>query len=254
MNPRYVALTVMHLACCVGGGLLSNSVSAKQVLPQPSPAVMALARECSPQVHPMTMSYLVAGESTNNPFAINVNHGAQLVRQPRSRDEAQATIYWLDRRGANYDVGLGQVNSNNFRKLGVTGAALLDPCTNLRASQAVLTDCYATAAKTVGQGQAALLRAMSCYNTGSQRRGFENGYVSRFISIAQTYTVPALSGAGIANDTLLPQASKTADSAQEKKKRAAKGYDDGAQPDAGPDIDLGSRPDEGGGAQLESQK
>jgi len=232
MKRLYVTVTLMHLVCCVGGGLLTSTAFAGRVLPQPSSAVMELARECAPQIHPMTVGYLVAGESNNNPFAINVNRGAQLVRQPRNRDEAQATIYWLDRRGANYDVGLGQVNSANFQKLGVTGESLLDPCTNLRASQAVLSGCYATAAKTVGQGQFALLRAMSCYNTGSQRRGFDNGYVGRFVSIARAYPVPALSGAVVANDAIV---SRAAGDAQAKtNKRASQSDSDGAFSNADP--------------------
>lgn len=232
MKRRYLATVAVNLLCCVGGYLGSSAAFAGRVLPQPSPAVMELARECAPQVHPMTIGYLVAGESNNNPFAININHGAQLVRQPRSRDEAQATIYWLDRRGANYDVGLGQVNSTNFRRLGVTGESLLDPCTNLRASQAVLSDCYASAAKSVGQGQAALLRAMSCYNTGSQRRGFDNGYVGRFVSIARAYSIPALSGAVVANDSLVTQAA--GDAHAKTNKRASRPSGDGAFSNADP--------------------
>jgi type IV secretion system protein VirB1 len=192
---RYLALTV-SLVCCVGGGVFSGDALAVSKLPPPSPAVMQLARECAPQVHPMTVGYLVAGESSNNPLAININRGAALARQPRDRAEAEQTVAWLERHGANFDVGLGQVNSANFRTLGLRGSDLLEPCANLRASQTVLLDCYGKASKSVGPGQPALLRALSCYNTGSQVNGFTNGYVRRFVQIAKAYPVPALDVSG----------------------------------------------------------
>jgi len=218
---------------------------------------MALAQECAPLVHPLTVGYLVAGESSNNPYAINVNYGGpQLVRQPRNLDEAQATVDWLERHGANFDVGLGQVNSANFRRLGLTGGALLDPCTNLRASQAVLADCYAMAAKAVGQGQKALLRAVSCYNTGSQRRGFENGYVRRFVSLAEAYPVPALSGAGVATANDLLVSGPNSGSRQDKKSRITDGRDTSSAPVGGGDdgADDGAFSDADPGAFGEARK
>ncbi|MEQ7515935.1 hypothetical protein [Xanthomonas campestris] len=84
-----------------------------------SGSVLALARQCATDVHPLTMAYLVAVESSNNRFAIGVNRGYRLPRQPASFEEAAATVRWLEERNYNFDVGWGQVNSNNFKSLGV---------------------------------------------------------------------------------------------------------------------------------------
>ncbi|MCC8789259.1 lytic transglycosylase domain-containing protein [Xanthomonas perforans] len=159
-----------------------------------SGSVLALARQCATDVHPLTMAYLVAVESSNNRYAIGVNRGYRLPRQPASFEEAAATVRWLEKRNYNFDVGWGQVNSSNFKSLGVTGEGLLDGCTNLRASAKVLSNCYRTAARDAGAGQQALQRALSCYNTGSQTRGFGNGYVGRLLATATRLQVPALQG------------------------------------------------------------
>lgn len=156
-----------------------------------SPQVLALARTCAPDVHPFTIAYLVSAESRNNPLAINVNGGNSLDRQPTTEQEAREAIAKLDARGWNYDVGYAQINSANFRSLGVTGTQLLDPCTNLRAGAQILGDCYTRAVQQVGEGQTALQRALSCYNTGNQRKGFANGYVARVVAQVRL-KVPAL--------------------------------------------------------------
>jgi len=96
-----------------------------------SGTVMALAKRCAPNVHPLTMAYLVTVESSSNRFAIGVNGGYRLPRRPANEREAMETIRWLQAHGYNFDVGYGQVNSSNFDRLGLTGESLLDGCTTL---------------------------------------------------------------------------------------------------------------------------
>jgi len=171
-----------------------SSASAPSVAVAAMPAeIMAIAGACFPNVSPVTMGSIVAHESANRQFAINVNGNYRLPRQPANADEAEATIDWLQAKGLNFDVGYGQVNSANFAALGLTGRQLLDPCTNLRAAATVLTGCYARAVKNHGEGQKALLHALSCYNTGSQVRGFTNGYVQGVVAQARVLQIPALS-------------------------------------------------------------
>jgi type IV secretion system protein VirB1 len=179
---KYAALTLVPVVT------LSLAGRAQPTL---SPQILKLARTCAPDVHPLTVAYLVSAESHNNPFAINVNGGHSLERQPTTEQEARDAIGRLDARGWNYDVGYMQINSANFRSLGVTGTQLLDACTNLRAGAQVLGDCYARAAQQVGEGQAALQRALSCYNTGNQQKGFANGYVKHVVAQVKL-KVPAL--------------------------------------------------------------
>lgn len=164
-----------------------------------SASVMELAKKCAPNVDPLTMGYLVNHESRSIPFRLNVNGGHKLPKAPKNEEEAKEVIEWLQARNYNFDVGYGQVNSANFEGLGVTAENMLDGCNNLRASAVVLTGCYERAIKTMGEGQKALRHALSCYNTGSQTKGFANGYVAKVESqmlTNQQITIPALVGDG----------------------------------------------------------
>ncbi|EIF32259.1 transglycosylase family protein [Burkholderia sp. Ch1-1] len=180
-----------------------------QAQPTLSPQIVELARTCAPDVHPLTVAYLVSAESHNNQYAINVNGGHSLPRPPTNEQEARAAIDWLNQRGWNYDVGYAQINSSNFRSLGLTGAQLLDPCTNLRASAQILGDCYARAVQAVGEGQGALQRALSCYNTNSQTKGFANGYVKHVLAQVKL-KIPALLDGPIDPNTTGPTSRATA--------------------------------------------
>lgn len=170
----------------------------------PSDVVMALARHCSPTVSPLTMAALVAQESANRPLAINVNGNLRLPRQPTTLEEATAIIGWLSARGLNFDVGYAQINSENFARLGYRGPELLDPCVNLKAAAVVLSSCYRPAVEREGAGQQALLHALSCYNTGSQTRGFANGYVSDVVTQARILQIPALSADSAGKASSIP--------------------------------------------------
>ena len=137
----------------------------------------ALALSCAPLVHVNTAHALVAVESSFNPHAIGVV-GGMLERQPRSRAEALATTTRLQAKGWNFSVGLAQINVHNFERLGLTPASAFDPCENLRAMQAVLTECFDRSAPD-RPDQAALRQALSCYYSGNFVTGFRHGYVQR---------------------------------------------------------------------------
>ncbi|KAF1008128.1 MAG: hypothetical protein E5299_01975 [Burkholderia gladioli] len=205
---RQLLAAAAVLACAGAGGTASHAAQ-----PELSGDVIALAKRCSPNVHPLTMAYIVSAESRNDRLAIGVNGGYSLPRQPANDGESAATIEWLQAHGYNFDVGYGQVNSGNFAKLGETGTALLDGCTNLRAAATVLAGCYAEAVKASGEGQAALQRTLSCYNTGSQTAGFRNGYVAKVVRVAARATVlqvPALVGDGKTASPAAPPATPPA--------------------------------------------
>jgi type IV secretion system protein VirB1 len=134
-------------------------------------------------VHVGTGQALVRTESALNPHAIGVV-GHRLERQPRSRTEALATARSLRHRGHNFSVGLAQINVHNFERLGLTTETAFEPCSNLTAMQAVLTDCYTRAAKRTELPQRALRKALSCYYSGNFLTGFEHGYVRRVVEAA----------------------------------------------------------------------
>lgn len=147
----------------------------------------ALALACAPQVHLTTAHALVAVESAFNPWAIGVV-GGSLQRQPRHRTEALATAQALKAAGRNFSVGLGQINLGNFQRLGLSLETAFEPCTNLAAMQAVLSECFVWARRksphTSGD-QAALRAALSCYYSGNFTTGFRHGYVGKVVAAAR---------------------------------------------------------------------
>ena len=148
---------------------------------------LILAIACSPTVDPATASALVEVESGFNPHAIGVVGGV-LYRQPRSRAEAVATARLLDAGGWVYSVGLAQINSRNFRRLGLNSSSAFDPCANLRAMQTLLSECLE---RSPGPAQIALRRVLSCYYSGDLERGIRDGYVARVVASARKRTAPA---------------------------------------------------------------
>ena len=143
---------------------------------------LALALNCAPQVQADTVRALVQVESAFNPWAIGVV-GGSLLRQPRQQAEAVVTAQALHATGWNFSVGLGQINVGNFPRLGLNLATAFEPCANLRAMQAVLTDCFDQASRRrPGSKQAALQRALSCYYSGNFTTGLREGYVSRVMA------------------------------------------------------------------------
>ncbi|WP_323000546.1 lytic transglycosylase domain-containing protein [Denitromonas sp.] len=150
-----------------------------------------LAQECAPQVHVTTLAAIVRQESAGNPFAIGINGGARLPRQPQTKAEAVATAEWLQANGYNFDAGVGQINVRNLGWLGMSVEDLFDPCINLKGAATVLSDCYRRAVPKYGEGQPALHAALSCYNTGDFSKGFANGYVMKVAANA-ALPIPAL--------------------------------------------------------------
>jgi type IV secretion system protein VirB1 len=145
-------------------------------------AILVLASQCAPSVAPETVLAIVQTESSGEQFALNVNGGRQPARQSNAADAA-ATARRYVAAGYSVDLGLGQINSRNMRWLGLTWATVFDPCTNVAALARVLTTNY-NSVKAGRDPQTALRVALSMYNTGSQTRGFRNGYVAKVVGNA----------------------------------------------------------------------
>jgi len=145
-------------------------------------AILALASQCAPGVAPQTVLAIIQTESSGEQFALNVNGGRQPARQSNAADAA-ATARRYVAAGYSVDLGLGQINSRNMRWLGLTWETVFDPCTNVSALARVLTTNY-NAVRAGRDPQTALRVALSMYNTGSQTRGFRNGYVAKVVGNA----------------------------------------------------------------------
>lgn len=160
-------------------------------------ALLGLALSCAPMVDGRTTAALVSVESGRNPHAIGVVGGA-LQRQPRHRQEALATARDLQARGWDFSVGLAQINVRNVRRMGLRLEDAFEPCTNLRAMQTLLGDCYArspassaTSARDPALDQRRLRQALSCYYSGNFVTGFRHGYVHRVVAAARNPLPPS---------------------------------------------------------------
>jgi type IV secretion system protein VirB1 len=159
-----------------------------------------VAALCAPDVHVSTLSAIVMHESRGAVYAIGVNGGSTLSRQPQTLAEAVQTAERLRAEGYDFDAGLGQINVRNLDWLGMSIPDLFNPCKNLRGAAHVLRECYSRAVNRFGKGQPALHAALSCYNSGDFQRGLANGYVQK-VAARLHVTVPALQPESVATGT-----------------------------------------------------
>ncbi len=169
------------------------------------PAITALAQACAPAIATEAMVPLVVTESGGDPFVINVNKGPRV--QAGSVAAGAAIVRRYMAAGYTVDVGLAQINSANFARLGVTVEQVFDPCTNLRLASTVLQQGYDQATRYY-DGLDAISATYSLYNTGTLTRGFRNGYVGRVwaaaANLGSVATSPAMPVATTATSVLPP--------------------------------------------------
>ena len=157
----------------------------------------SLAQSCATNVPVSTLEAIALTESALYPYALSINRPHQLARrqgwnrgtitlerQPASLEEAIAWTKWLFAHGITVSIGLLQVNSENAQALHLSVEQLFEPCTNLRAGDALLAATYTGVARAQGEGLRALDTALSYYNTGKAEIGLHNGYVSQVKSNA----------------------------------------------------------------------
>ncbi|WP_233190328.1 MULTISPECIES: lytic transglycosylase domain-containing protein [unclassified Brevundimonas] len=147
-------------------------------------AILILAQTCSPQTAPHTLAAVAYAESRFDPLAIGVNRGPRPARRPQNAADAARITRDLLQRGANLDLGVAQINSDNLDWLGLSPEAAFDPCRNLAAAGQVLRTGFRPKADETPQQS--LRVALSRYNTGHPSRGFRNGYVARVEAAAET--------------------------------------------------------------------
>src|SRR5215469_17428315 len=159
-----------------------------------------LANKCAPDIPLLTLRALVRAESGFRPYAVSLDYPRRtareqgltdgvilLARQPKNWAEARSWTYWFLKRNRSVSIGLSQISTRNVAGLGLTIEQLFDPCANLQASSLLLKRTYRDARVTLGDEQTALYHALSLYNSGSGRIGFENGYVTRVINGESTH-------------------------------------------------------------------
>lgn len=139
----------------------------------------------TPGVHPATASAIIKNESSYNEAALNINtRGISFeklgLQKPKTVEEAIRAAEILIESQVNFDAGLMQINSTNFKFYKLSVKDVFDSCKNILVGTDILKRFYNQSAKRLGPGQEALKAALSAYNTGNDRAGFENGYVEKF--------------------------------------------------------------------------
>ncbi len=145
-----------------------------------------MAQTCAPLVSPVTLAAIVKTESDFNPFAVSINAKPKSkvfkIPQPKSETEAIHIANSLINAGFSIDMGLGQINSKNLPRLGLTVENMFNPCVNLKAAETILQTSYSSYLPKSKSSLEAIYKTLSAYNTGSPSKGLKNGYVKRVIS------------------------------------------------------------------------
>lgn len=147
----------------------------------------AIQAQCAPHVARATLKALVKHESGMSPFAIGINKGFRLVRQPASKEEAIATAKFLLLNGYNFDAGWTQINVANIKRWNLSLDDVFDACKNIRIAADLYADNYYRALSIYKNPDTATLAALSAHNTGNFTAGFRNGYVNSVAALAIKY-------------------------------------------------------------------
>jgi type IV secretion system protein VirB1 len=181
---------------------------------------IALDNECLRHARTPIAQAITSVESAFNPYAIGVIGGA-LVRQPRNKAEAVATVIALHSAGWNYDLGCRQINKANLAKYALDLESVFDPSRNAAVGSAIYDDCYRRALARFTSGSAATRAALSCYNsgnfsTGQRSIGGKPSYADKVIAALPASSKPqsglairVVSKAVKPNTLRLPQAAVT---------------------------------------------
>ena len=138
-----------------------------------------LLGQCASSSDPIVLRSVAHVESHFEPLVLHNDTQHVSLAVPSLRAGAEQAKQWISK-GYSVDIGLMQINSSNLPALGMTIDDALDPCRSLEAGARLLAKAYAHGA-TVAERQAALLIALSRYNTGSTLAGLANGYAGQVL-------------------------------------------------------------------------
>ena len=127
--------------------------------------VQALSSQCAPMVAPSTMSAVVQHESGGNPLAMWDNTTGRRYL-PSTIQQAVQILRQLLADGDKVDVGIAQVDTENFQHYGLTVQTAFNACTNIHVGGEILEAAWFQAKHAGLHGQAALFHAFEAYNSG----------------------------------------------------------------------------------------
>lgn len=192
MIVRRISLRSALLAAAGSAWAASGVPGTARATPLTSATFSTLAARCAPSVPKEILEAVARTESDLDPWALHDNTTG-ISEQPGSVQLALTdALAWIGR-GDSVDLGLMQINSANLGALDMTARAAFDPCVSLAGGAAVLQAAYGGGQTSIDQ-QAALLTALSRYNTGSPFRGIMNGYARRVMANEEAQSLPAPDG------------------------------------------------------------
>ena len=144
--------------------------------------VAQLVHQCAPFVAPTTMAAIVTVESGGRALVI-LDNATGRDYNPQDVQQGVATIDRLLAMGhRQLDVGIAQVDTENFSAYGLTPATALNACTNIRVGARILQAAYKQAVAAYGPGQVALYHAFEAYNSG--RLNDDPTYANKILAAA----------------------------------------------------------------------
>ncbi|HEY1214378.1 MAG TPA: lytic transglycosylase domain-containing protein [Bryobacteraceae bacterium] len=166
-------------ALCMTCALVSAPCTSESA-PLSEQQLSFFARQCAPSSDPTVLRSVAHVESRFDPFSLHNDTKHISIAPSTLAASAKQAKQWISD-GYSVDIGLMQINSGNLSALGMTVEDALDPCRSLEAGASLLSSAYAQGASTADR-QAALLIALSRYNTGRPRAGLVNGYVEQVLT------------------------------------------------------------------------
>jgi type IV secretion system protein VirB1 len=144
--------------------------------------LLQISAECAPMVAPSTMAAIVRVESGGNPLAMWNNSTRSMVAF-ENRNQAVRYLRQAMATGQRVDVGLAQVDTENFAAFGLTPGTAFNACANLRAGSEILRMDWQQALASGYRGQKALYHAFEAYNSG--RLWGDAQYANRILGAAE---------------------------------------------------------------------
>ena len=167
------------LTFIMAGTLMSVPCVAKSA-PLSEQQLSLLVRQCASSSDPGVLRSVAHVESHFDPLILHNDTKHISVTASSLAASAEQAKQWISQ-GYSVDIGLMQINSGNLPALGMAVEDALDPCRSLEAGAYLLSSAYARGASTADR-QAALLIALSRYNTGHPFAGLLNGYVGQILT------------------------------------------------------------------------
>ena len=168
----------------VTGAIFASFALAASASPLSKASFDQIASSCASGVAVPTLRAVAAVESHFDPLAIrdNTTHESWT---PSSLSAAAALAKDRLKLGHSVDIGLMQINSANLASLRMEVEDGFDACHSLDAARRILQTAF-SAGSSEAERQAALLIALSRYNTGKPLTGIANGYADQVISAQDT--------------------------------------------------------------------